>query len=551
VATFANSDTYGYAGIKSFQDAATAIGVQILYSAIFPKGQQTYSTIVSEAKASGAKIFVLFLDTQDASYLLEQGFDAGLFTEGTQIIGSDYVTISQTWQGISTREKAAKIMKGYLGVSLYSDLISEDTLGPSFMKRFTSLPPTNGANGECSSDKDDNGGYLFQDYDTATGTTYCGGTNYSEISLDGMNMDPYVPYAYDSVYAAAMALHVNLYEQNMSHVDGPTLFRTLIDNVSFVGVSGHVSFSKALTDDEQRYAEGDRMTGVKYGIYNFQPDLYWADSAGSSGLSLVGKWESETGVLTCGETSGLSETCQIVYNTADNSIPSDTAPDILLKLSPQLQKVLYAVAGILFTMVFVFFALLMVFRRSKLMKMSQMYMLVVVLVGGAIGAARVLVGGMLPSTAVCTGQFWTGHLAFWLIFGTLGVKTWRLHKVINATLKRIKITENYVLRIVLLSVMIVVVFMAFSTKYGCPQIDFAVTYSNNQETRELQCSMVHAEFQIVLFVVEFMALVVGARMCWITRNVPDAVNESKYIFSGQHSSLFASYGSIVWNRTHD
>jgi hypothetical protein len=39
------------------------------------------------AKKAGARIFVLLMDATDAYTLMAQGHEAGLFTQGTQIIG--------------------------------------------------------------------------------------------------------------------------------------------------------------------------------------------------------------------------------------------------------------------------------------------------------------------------------------------------------------------------------------------------------------------------------------------------------------------------------
>jgi hypothetical protein len=41
-----------------------------------------------------------------------------------------------------------------------------------------------------------------------------------------------------------------------------------------------------------------------------------------------------------------------------------------------------------------------------------------------------------------------------------------------------------------------------------------------------------SQFQTALFVVEAVALLYGARLCWATKDVPDAINESKMIASG-------------------
>jgi hypothetical protein len=56
---------------------------------------------------------------------------------------------------------------------------------------------------------------------------------------------------------------------------------------------------------------------------------------------------------------------------------------------------------------------------------------------------------------------------------------------------------------------------------------------SNQETIEESCSMQNAQYQTALFAAEFVLLIVAFWVCWETRNVPDVVNESKLISTGE------------------
>eukprot|EP01036_Dinobryon_divergens_P038415 gene38415-50439_t len=312
VTTFANSDSYG---------------------------QSDFSEIIKKAKKTSSRIFIIFADQHDAANLLEQGYDAGLFGTDTQIIGSDSLTGSNTWSTMPESKRIA-IMRGYLGFALFTDL-TVSLRGKSFMSRFTSQASTAmSSDGSCNTQLDDEGNYLWKEVDAAAGgQVYCGGTNYSQLALDGSNMDPFVPYAYDATYALANALHIQLYVLNASTVNGQDLFDTLIRNVSFEGVTGHVSFASAQSNDEQRFAEGDRQTGVSYAVYNFQPDVYRSDSSGTLGLVTVGGWTSEGGIQMCTDSvTGCSHSGGgsggVIFNTDNNDIPSDSPPDVELFMSP-------------------------------------------------------------------------------------------------------------------------------------------------------------------------------------------------------------------------
>jgi G protein-coupled receptor 158 len=402
------------------------------------------------------------------------------------------------------------------------------------MDRYTALPATSAVNGTCNTQKDDVGNYYWQETDTATGDVYCGGTNYSQLALDGSNMDPFVPYAYDATYAVAHALHIMFYENNQTSVDGPTLFGTLINNVSFRGVTGWVSFQKAQTGDAERYGEGDRVTGVTYAIYNFQPSLYLADITGSAGLKTVGLWTSEGGVQMCSQkVFAAFGACSVVYNTVDNNPPSDSDPDIIYSVPSSTQRYfLYALAAAVAFIVVVFAAVTLVFRAYLRIRSSRIPMLLSVLLGTLMAAARTALGALEPSVEACAARLWLSHLAFWLVFGTLTVKTWRVRSVLKASLKRLKVTAKHMSHIVFAFASAVSVYLVVATVVGQPRTALVIfSETSNQATKELVCTMKYTQFEAALFAAELVLVCFGMRLCWVTRTVPDALNETRYVFA--------------------
>lgn len=84
-----------------------------------------------------------------------------------------------------------------------------------------------------------------------------------------------------------------------------------------------------------------------------------------------------------------------------------------------------------------------------------------ILSGGFIGAARVITGQLPVSHGSCSLNTWFGHLAFWLIYCTMLCKTWRVHKIVNnRTLKRIKISENFILVSMAVAIIFVIIYLA-------------------------------------------------------------------------------------------
>ncbi len=71
------------------------------------------------------------------------------------------------------------------------------------------------------------------------------------------------------------------------------------------------------------------------------------------------------------------------------------------------------------------------------------------------------------------------------------------------------------------------------TLVGKPFKSSTIKILSNQRTLDIKCAFEYPEFQIALFAVEAAILFAGARLCWAVKDVPDAVNESKYIAIGK------------------
>jgi hypothetical protein len=71
------------------------------------------------------------------------------------------------------------------------------------------------------------------------------------------------------------------------------------------------------------------------------------------------------------------------------------------------------------------------------------------------------------------------------------------------------------------------------TFVGKPHKSAIVTNVSNRTTFYLKCSYDFDQFHIALFAAEAVALLAGSRLCWAVKDVPDAVNESKFIAIGE------------------
>jgi Na+-transporting NADH:ubiquinone oxidoreductase subunit NqrB len=75
--------------------------------------------------------------------------------------------------------------------------------------------------------------------------------------------------------------------------------------------------------------------------------------------------------------------------------------------------------------------------------------------------------------------------------------------------------------------------LAILTGVGRPQIGEQTIELSNHATQLMECTFDYSEFHSALFAVEAVILLIGARLCFAVKDVPDAVNESKYIAGGE------------------
>ena len=116
----------------------------------------------------------------------------------------------------------------------------------SFQARLSAFQATVMVGNWCSNATDDDGRLLWA---TAEGGCLWVGANVST--------DFYAAFAYDAVYAMAMAMHKILAAAPGASLDGGALMGQLL-NTTFSGATGAVGF------DER----GDRDVGLSYEVYN-------------------------------------------------------------------------------------------------------------------------------------------------------------------------------------------------------------------------------------------------------------------------------------------
>ena len=534
VVLFASSDSFGQGLLSTFKSFATTNNINILASYSFHSGKSDFSIYFDQATVLGPFIFVLLTNARDTGVILEQGYRYGLFREGTQVIGTRQAASSAVWQAMSASADIPSIMKGFMALVPVAPLDTE--AGQAFVKRWRAQPPTvsMAADGTqiCHNDSDYHIGtephYLYRIGDV------CLGLNFSSYHKNGSDIDKFVPYVYDAVYAAAYAIHNLIYKKKLSQFTSEDLLSSLLHNVSFQGLTGSVSFDPGTEVQGFQIGDGERLTGNIYSIYNFQKSFY-IGKRNSTGFVEVLRFTTSKNDVIASPCPG----CQsILYNTNDNSIPKDRASETIISLSESLKYLLFSLSIIGYIIITVLVTIVLLYRKNRIIKTAHPSMLLLILFGGYMGCNNNVLSAFEVSDNICIMKDWFSHLCYGFGFSALLVKTWMVSKVFNSGLKKVKVSIRDGLKNITILMLILIVLLSILTVVDHPHAATRVTSDVHKPLRYYFCSESNVVVLPILLVIEVLCLALGLKLCWDIRKVPDALNESKYIQAGEYCSYF-------------
>lgn len=253
VTVFASDDTFGrMAAIKNSDD--TYCHIVHLASIVVYKDVSDVDEIIAQAKYSGSNVFVFFMSetyTDVAVDIIAHGAKAGLFKEGTQIFGSEQMTnpaLFTALEGYGVDVKA--VMKGYMAMRKNANYhLLNSPAGLSFIARWRNQPATQWTTSsgtvECDQSRDGPDlHYVYRDGISMLGNHTCLGLDYSAFSADGSDLVDFLGNTYDATYALAYGMHT-LIENNLK-ITGSSLHDAVIDNVDFIGASGHIDIFEGI-----------------------------------------------------------------------------------------------------------------------------------------------------------------------------------------------------------------------------------------------------------------------------------------------------------------
>jgi hypothetical protein len=547
VLLFVGTDAEDINTMSEFTDESICT-LDIFANIVIRSEDSDYTEEIAHAKSFGARAFVFFLPARQVARLLEQGYSTGLFHEGITISLTSGGTVNIT-QYFTPEADISSLMMATFSYQYTPDYyINKTSEANAFAGRWKKQPSTIGqvVNGEkiCNSALDGDGDYyMYKAIDTNSNRTVCTGLDFATYDDLGFDLQSHTGLTYDATIMAAMALDYAI-KNGLNYGDWKVMQAILVDNISFNGVTGYVALSKGFSQ-YQGAGRSTRLGGTVFVLSNFNPMIY------SEGYSTPEEFMVPTGYLNtythtfqaCG---GYGDKCfRPVFSTATDDSqyipPPDINPTINVKVPVAYSAIIHTLAGILIFMVVALSLFVIVNRRSKVIKASQPTLLACILMGGLLGAARISVGGSDKNDGLCVAEFWVGHLAFIISIGSLFVKSYRVHRIVNTKgLRHVTFSAFQAFKLLLAILTVSTVYLIIASVVGQPGMRYLRSFKANQETHWKYCGMVYPEFQAALFGMEFIFLIFGFRICWEIRKVPDLVNESKQISTAMLSIVLVS-----------
>jgi hypothetical protein len=542
IVVFAGTDNDDIQMISQFQDESIC-ELDIMGIINVRADLVDMSNEIKQAIPLGGRYFVTLIPAHQQAYLLEQGYPAGLFNENTVIYTSGLGQLNIT-SYFSPETDLEQMLTGMFYFR-YNPVYYLHTVpeAATFSRRWREQPSRAGhiSNGQqhCDQTKDDDGNFLYQV--TVNSTTYCTGLSFSHYTSTGSNILPFTFLTYDGTMMALMALDMAI-RNGLDYEDPSVLLDLMVANISFTGATGPLNLFKGY-EAYGNDGRGTRNAGTPYNVFNFNPDLYRNGS--NNYMVRVGIFDGDTRVynpcapidhVTCFPATYRSQTDGSYHNP-----PADSPPVIISSITPAFAALCFTMAGITLFLVLVFGLFTCIHRRSRVIKSSQPTLLWCILIGGVVAALRIGMGAIAKNDSVCSEELWFGHLAFTIMIGSLFVKSYRVHCIVNTKkLVRVTFSAMHAFRLLLGIVALMVVYLAITQSLGRPHMKSQSSTVMNQQTDVYYCAMEYSQFQTTLFVMEGLMLIGSFRICWEIRNVPDIVNESKQISTAMSAIVLVS-----------
>lgn len=415
------SDTYGLAGANKFIEGAYQLGLDILHDCSIDN-QAEIDECLGFLQYRDARVFIVITSNIDiAGLLFTNGTTAGIFNDGSVIFGTGSLSTPLLWTQLSLSPvEVSKLASSFFTISLADADWKVTSRGKSFINKFRSQANTvailSDGTRVCSNQTDDDGRFnLFRIVPKGKSQYVCAGEIYSAFAADGSDIVSYTSYIYDAVWSAGVAVvrFADTYNNGVISTNAKAFSgkKSLFENLKFEGYSGDMSFATG-----KHYHGGFRNAGLRYQISHFSV------KGGSRGVTLSNITLHRVGTLTMDGvfTACTSDTTmqsavtggctELRYGNIYNTKPSDRAPNIIQTLSSAMRSTLYVMAAVDFTVIVFFTVVLIVYRRSRILRAAQPAMMWIILSSNIYHVVRIVMSSGISNSFVCVCNVWTSHL---------------------------------------------------------------------------------------------------------------------------------------------
>jgi hypothetical protein len=185
-------------------------------------------------------------------------------------------------------------------------------------------------------------------------------------------------------------------------------------------------------------------------------------------------------------------------------------------------------------------------HRPQIIASSLLFVELIIL-GAAMIYASIFFWALETTTAMCNLRYWLAGVGFVLMFSALLTKTWRVWRIFHEhSLKMIKLTNLYLLRIMAVALSIEIVVLTIWSAAFTPQVETIAVDVTRPILNYRTCSNnVSLPFAIVLIVYKGILIVGGVVLGFWSRKIRSEYNESKFILIAMYNIVFAGLILLV------
>lgn len=523
-----SDDTDSVDALMEFTYEAAISGLNIVANEMFPLAATDISSNIDHAAQFDPRVIILFMPPQCSVMFIKQACQMGLVKEGVTVIGTSYSAAPTLLTYFNQTDDVASMMKGFLIFQANLNWTTT-TMGAAYVQRYRSWPATifhvNGTT-TCNNATDDQGYYTINGQHlnyNASLPFICGGIIPS--SYTPTNLSNGTGYVYDALQALARGLDIMVRNATspITKVSGTALKRIMVDYVRFEGVTGTVSFSKGRTSSGS-YGYGDRVDRIPYMVTNFNIASY---SSEQNPFRTIGYYDADMVYTACDPAN--DGTCSYpIYNSLDNTLPSDSPAPVFVGLSTGISNAIIILASIFMLLTALCMIFMAYYRNDSSLKALQPLLLLGTLLGCMMCGAEMILEALPIDTTSCAAHVWIVHLSFYLILGSIMAKIYRIHLIINADgLKKVVVSEKLAFCIFLGGLGFFLIYLVILATVGnsTPAEIFTVS-TYGLRTYQTFCKMKQPGVSLALYIVEAIMILAAVGVNTAISKAPKKIHES-------------------------